>query len=73
MKTLENLQELIGEELNYDDIICCFDDAKEVVILNRSNNDGYDYIAYENTEDSEQYLFKVDDEDIIIDIWEVER
>lgn len=73
MKTLDKLKKLIGKELNYDDIVCCFDNTEEEIILNRSHNVGYDYIAYENAEDSKQYLFKVDDKDIIIDIWEVER
>lgn len=69
---LENLKKMIGEELNYDDIICAFGDfeeeGKNEVYVGESENNSYDYIAYINTPNSTQFLFKVED-DIIEDVW----
>lgn len=70
MSRLENLKKMIGEEFNEDDIICCFQNSENEIIVNKSNNNGYDYVAYENEEDSIQYLFTVDDCCIITDVWE---
>lgn len=70
MSRLENLKKMIGEKVDFDEIVCCFDDTDKEIIVDKSNNTGYDYIAYENSEDSIQYLFTADDCGIITDVWE---
>ena len=70
MNDLERLQKLIGREFDADDIICEMYDEDEYVIINRSNNNGYDYIAYYDTLESSQYLFTIDENKIITDVWE---
>lgn len=69
---LENLKKLIGEELDYTEIVSAFgnyqENGKSEVFIEESSNTGYDYIAYINTKDSTEFLFKVED-DIIIDVW----
>lgn len=79
---LSNLKSLIGKEFDsYDDIIEAFGSFEEggetEVIVNKSNNNGYDYIAYINTENSTEFLFTVDKvevsdgefEEYITDVW----
>lgn len=70
MSTLKNLKELIGEEFEnvVDDIICAFEEEGEVIIKDSENN-GYDKMAYIDSIDSTQYLFKLENGKII-DVWE---
>ncbi|WP_462351441.1 hypothetical protein [Fusobacterium varium] len=69
---LGNLHNLIGAEFDYNEVVCAFEDFEEEgvneVIVNESNNNGYDYIAYINTPNSTQFLFKVED-NIIEEVW----
>lgn len=69
---LENLKELKGQNINevYNNIIECFETGNEVIV-SKSNNDGYDYIAYENKEDGEQYLININENNEITKIWRV--
>lgn len=72
-KVLKNLQNLIGAELNEDDIISAFEDfeenGKSEVYVGESHNAGYDYIAYINDKDATEFLFEVNYKNIIIDVW----
>ena len=66
---LNNLKKLVGKEFDsYDEIIEAFGNFEEggetEVIVNESSNNGYDYIAYINTENSTEFLFTVDKEEI---------
>lgn len=70
MNDLERLQELVGREMDYDDVICAMNDEDEEVIVKRSENHGYDYIAYYNYPSSTEYLFKVDEDDCIVEVVE---
>ena len=71
-KVLENLKRMIGNEFDYNDIICAFEDYEEngvsEVMVNESSNNGYDYIAYINSSDAVEFLFTVKN-DIIADVW----
>ena len=73
-KVLKNLENLIGTEFNADEIICAFEDFEEEgeteVIVKESENIGYDMIAYINSENSTQFLFKISN-GIIKDVWTV--
>lgn len=73
MKTLENLKELIGKEWNetIDDIYMAFTEDGEVIVKD-SENAGYDKIAYIDAEDSTQYLFTLDENNVITDVWSVD-
>lgn len=64
------LLKMIGKEFDRDEIICCFDDTEKKIYVNASSNNGYDYVVYEEDND-EQFLFKVDTNDIITDVWSV--
>lgn len=65
-KTYENLKKLVGKKFDGEEIVCCFEDTNERVFVERSPGmDYYDYSVYEDTEDSEVYLFKVDENNII--------
>lgn len=70
---LRNLKTLIGEEMDYDNIISEFEDFQENeetnVYVGKSDNGGYDYIAYINTTDSTQFMFTIDGNNIITDVW----
>ena len=70
---LNNLKKLIGKEFNEDDIICAFEDyevdGESSVYVGDSDNSGYDKIAYIE-EDMVQFLFKVNSENIIEDVWD---
>lgn len=72
-KVLENLKGLIGNEFDEDEIICAFEDFEEEgeteVIAKDSENSGYDKIAYINSSNSTQFLFIVDENEIITDVW----
>ena len=69
---LNNLKKLIGSEFDEDDIICAFEDyevdGESSVYVGDSDNIGYDKIAYIE-EDSVQFLFKLNSENIIEDVW----
>lgn len=71
-KVLSNLKALIGEEFNADEIICAFEDFEEggetEVIVNKSHNVGYDALAYINSPNSTQFLFKLQD-GVVRDVW----
>lgn len=73
---LENLKNLIGENFNTEEIIFAFEDFEEEgeteVIVKKSENNGYDKIAYINSINSTQFLFLThveDEEEIIDDVW----
>lgn len=72
LKVLRNLQELIGKPFSWSDVIIAFEDFEEngktEVIVNESENIGYDYIAYINSENSTQFLFEVKN-GIVKDVW----
>ena len=72
-KELENLKGLIGNEFDEDEIICAFEDFEEEgeteVIVKESENNGYDRIAYINSINSTQFLFTVDENEVIAEIW----
>jgi hypothetical protein len=73
-KVYRNLIELIGKEFDADEIICAFEDFEEggesEVIVKQSENIGYDALAYINSKNSTEFLFKVSD-GIITDVWMV--
>ncbi len=70
---LKNLKKLIGFEFNANDVICAFEDfeenGKNEVIVSESSNNGYDFTAYINDYDSTQFLFKVNENNFINDVW----
>lgn len=72
LKVLRNLQELIGKPFSSNEVIIAFEDFEEdgktEVIVNESENIGYDYIAYINSENSTQFLFEVKN-GIVKDVW----
>lgn len=82
-KVLENLKMLIGQELDFDEIICAFENFEEGgetdVYVGKSHNVGYDYITYINAKESTQFLISVEkifnddtgslEKEIIKDIW----
>lgn len=68
---LKNLKSLIGKKLDKNEIICAFEGVNDEVIVNKSNNIGYNYVAYVNSETSEQYLFMVNNDTVITDVWMV--
>lgn len=53
--------------------MCAFEDyevdGETSVYVGDSDNNGYDKIAYINAEGSEQFLFTVNSENIIEDVW----
>lgn len=69
---LNNLKQLIGNEFNSNDIICAFEDyevdGESSVYVGDSDNIGYNKIAYIE-EDIVQFLFKLNSENIIEDVW----
>lgn len=65
-KTYENLKKLVGKKFDGEEIICCFEDAEEYVFVEHSPGmDYYDYIAYTDVKGSPNYIFKVDENNII--------
>ena len=81
MKNIESvmneMEKLIGREFNEDDIICCFQDNEEDIVVSEvegytSNFEGHGtcqlWQAYENKKDSEMFNVWVDDENIIVEI-----
>lgn len=70
-KTYENLKKLVGKKFDGEEIICCFEDTDNYVFVDkRPGGDYYDYSAYEDTVDSKSYLFKVDENGIITDVFD---
>ena len=76
MKSIEQIKEDIlklDESWNADDIIEAFGDFQEngedSVYVGKSDNAGYDYIAYIDTEDSIQFCICVNDDNKITDVW----
>lgn len=69
-QVLENLQDLIGEEWNPDDVICCFEDCygDELIHVNKLCNTEYDYTAYADEAESEQFYIKLDENGLIVDV-----
>ena len=72
-EVLSNLKKMIGKEIDFDDVVCAFEDFEECgesdVYVGESNNNGYDYIAYIDAPDSTQFLISVDGENKITDVW----
>lgn len=70
---LKNLKKLIGFEFNASDVICAFEDfeenGKNEVIVSESSNNGYDFTAYINDYVSTQFLFKLNENNFINDVW----
>ena len=71
---LKNLKKLIDVKVWDDwDIYSAFEDFEEngehKVWFSKSDNSGYDYIAYIDTECSTQFLIKTNDKRIITDVW----
>jgi len=74
--TLENLKEMIGKEVDENDIICCFEDNEEDIIVSNtgvySNFENFGKCecvdAYENTEESEIYHLYISEDNILVDI-----
>lgn len=76
MKTVKEIKKDIlklDENWDADDIICAFGDFEEEgideVIVEKSYNAGYDYIAYINAVESSQFCICVDKNNKIIDVW----
>ena len=76
-KVYYNLYKLIGYEYDYDNIVSCFEDTEEEIIVNEdtnitSNFDGEDLckliVAYENTEDSVEYRIYINQDNMIVSI-----
>ena len=61
---LKNLTDMIGTEFEPDEVICAFGNFKEneeqEVIVNTSENAGYDAIAYIQSSGSTDFLFSLD-------------
>lgn len=72
LKVLRNLQKLIGKPFSSNEVIIAFEDFEEdgktEVMVNKSENIGYDYVAYINSENSTQFLFEVKN-GIVKDVW----
>lgn len=70
---LENLKKLTGTEFDADEVICAFEDFEENeetnIIVEESNNVGYDKIAYIDTKDATEFYFALDEENCIADVW----
>lgn len=75
-KVMNEMEKLVGKELNTDDIICCFQDNEEDIVVSEvegytSNFEGHGtcqlYQAYENKKGSEMFNIWVDEESIIVE------
>ena len=76
-KVYYNLYKLIGYEYDYDNIVSCFEDTEEEIIVNEdtnitSNFDGEGLckliVAYENTENSVEYRIYINQDNRIVSI-----
>ena len=76
MKTLENLEKLVGQNFDYDDITCCFEDTENEVIISRTENysnfenEGNCQLiqAYENDTDSDMFEIWINEDNTIIHV-----
>ena len=69
---LGNIKNLIGKKIDTEEIIEAFEDYsfndESEIIVNKSQNAGYDYVAYVDHKDAPQILIKVE-EGILTDAW----
>lgn len=69
---LDNLNKLVGKELEEDEIICSFEDFEEDgetdILVSDSNNSGYDKIAYINVAGATEFYFSLS-EGMIKEVW----
>ena len=73
---LKNLEELVNEEFNYDEVVCCFEGDEQVVVSKvegyTSNFEGFGmcqlYNVYYNTKEATVYDIWVDADDVIVAI-----
>lgn len=72
-KVLSNLKKLAGTEFDADEVVCAFEDFEENeetnITVEESSNPGYDMIAFIDTADSTEFLFSLDKENCITDVW----
>lgn len=70
---LKNLKELVGAEFDADKVICAFEDFEENsetnIVVEESNNVGYDMIAFIDTADATEFYFSLDKENSVTDVW----
>lgn len=77
IRVLRELKALVGTKFNEDVVICAFGDYEEngesqIIVENTSetcgNSLGYDFCAYINTENSTEFIFWVDSNNVITDV-----
>ncbi|MGL5330956.1 MAG: hypothetical protein ACRDD7_16965 [Peptostreptococcaceae bacterium] len=77
MNYLNELEKLVGGEFNVDEIICCFTDTEEEIIVSkvegvRNSFEGYGacqcYNIYENTAAAEIYTMYVSEDNEIVSV-----
>lgn len=77
IRVLRELKALIGTKFDEDEVICAFGDYEEdgesqVLVEDTSetcgNSLGYDYSAYINTANATEFIFWVDENNIITDV-----
>lgn len=70
---LENLKKLVGTEFDASEVICAFEDFEENdetnIIVDESNNAGYDYVAYIDAKDATEFYFSIGEKNVIVDVW----
>lgn len=70
---LKNLKALIGKLIDYDEIICAFEDfdyeGATDVICEKSQSNKYEYVAYINSINSSSFIIKTDENNIITDVF----
>lgn len=70
---LKNLKELVGAEFDADKVICAFEDFEENgetnIVVEESNNVGYDMISFIDTADATEFYFSLDKENSVTDVW----
>ncbi len=61
---LENLKEMVGKEMDADDIICAFEDFEEFgeteVLIEKSGSNDSVYSAYINAENSTEFCISLE-------------